>query len=108
LSKDFYRALGFDMPWASDDLAYFRGGDTSFLLQRFFVEEHAKNFQMHMLVENVDDWYSHVTDQGVADRFGAQIGHPQNQPWGMRDFTLVDPTGILWRIAQNIPAATGE
>jgi uncharacterized glyoxalase superfamily protein PhnB len=24
------------------------------------------------------------------------------QPWHMRDFTQSDPSGVLWRIAQNI------
>jgi uncharacterized glyoxalase superfamily protein PhnB len=28
---------------------------------------------------------------------------PEDRPWGMRDFVLVDPTGVLWRIAQNLP-----
>jgi uncharacterized glyoxalase superfamily protein PhnB len=28
---------------------------------------------------------------------------PADRPWGMRDFVIVDPTGVLWRIAQNIP-----
>jgi uncharacterized glyoxalase superfamily protein PhnB len=26
----------------------------------------------------------------------------QLQPWRMRDFTLHDPSGVLWRIAQNV------
>ena len=26
---------------------------------------------------------------------------PDERPWGMRDFTIADPTGVLWRIAQN-------
>ena len=36
LSKRFYLALGFEIPWSSDDLAYVRHGDSSFLLQDFF------------------------------------------------------------------------
>jgi uncharacterized glyoxalase superfamily protein PhnB len=23
------------------------------------------------------------------------------QPWRMRDFTITDPSGVTWRIAQN-------
>jgi uncharacterized glyoxalase superfamily protein PhnB len=33
---------------------------------------------------------------------------PQDQPWAMRDFTLFDPSGVLWRVAQNIPRGEGE
>ena len=35
VSKQFYRDLGFEIPWSSDDLAYVRHGETSFLLQAF-------------------------------------------------------------------------
>lgn len=102
LSKQFYSAIGFAMPWSDDTLAYFRCGETSFLLQRFYVAQHANNFQMHMLVESVDDWYSHVVQADVAARFDVKVGLPNNQPWAMRDFVPYDPTGVLWLIAQNI------
>jgi len=102
-SKQFYLALGFEIPWSSEDLAYVRHGETSFLLQSFYEPGHADNFQMHMLVESVDDWHAHVRSSGVQDRFGVDIGIPENRPWAMRDFTLFDPSGVLWRIAQNIP-----
>jgi hypothetical protein len=87
LSKRFYQALGFSIPWSSDDLAYVHHGESSFLLQRFFVQEHSDNFQMHLLVENVDDWWQHVASQRIAEEFGVQVGEPENRPWGMRDFT---------------------
>jgi len=106
VSKRFYQAIGFSMPWSDDDLACLSAGECSFLLQRFFVEEHARNVQMHLLVGNVDDWYAHVVAQDVVTRFGVRLGELEERPWGMRDFTLTDPAGVLWRIAQNIPEAT--
>jgi catechol 2,3-dioxygenase-like lactoylglutathione lyase family enzyme len=102
-SKAFYDALGFEIPWSSDDMAYVRHGDTSFLLQAFDAPAFAKNYQMHMLVENVGDWHAHVLAAGVVERFGVAVSEPQDQPWAMRDFTLFDPSGVLWRIAQNLP-----
>ena len=107
LSKAFYTALGFEVPWSSDDLAYVRYGPTSFLLQQFFVAAHAGNFQMHLLVENVDDWYAHVAASGVVQRFGIRLEPPQDRPWRLRDFPMTDPAGVLWRIGQNIPAYPG-
>jgi len=106
VSKRFYQAIGFSMPWSEEDLACLSDGECSFLLQRFFVEEHARNGQMHLLVGNVDDWYAHVVAQDVVTRFGVRLGELEERPWGMRDFTLTDPAGVLWRIAQNIPEAT--
>lgn len=102
-SRAFYVELGFEIPWSSEDLAYVRHGETSFLLQAFNEPEFIKNYQMHLLVENVDDWHARVVASGVAARYGVEIGEPQDQPWAMRDFTLFDPSGVLWRVAQNIP-----
>jgi catechol 2,3-dioxygenase-like lactoylglutathione lyase family enzyme len=107
-SKEFYVALGFEIPWSSEDLAYVRHGETSFLLQAFNEPGFIKNYQMHLLVENVDDWHAQVLSSGVAARFGVRVGSPQDQPWAMRDFTLFDPSGVLWRVAQNIPRGEGE
>ena len=101
-AKDFYARIGFEIPWSSEDLAHIRYGDTSFLLQNFYVAEHTGNFMMHLLVENVDDWYQHIIESGVVEEFGTRIEPPKNQPWGLRDFPLVDPSGVLWRIGQNI------
>jgi hypothetical protein len=101
-SKAFYAQLGFNIPWASDDLAYVHYGDTSFLLQAFYVPEHADNFMMHLLVENVDDWHTHVLASGVVEAFGVRVDEPRDRPWRIRDFPLFDPSGVLWRIGTNI------
>ncbi len=107
LAKRFYLALGFEIPWSDDELAYVRHGGTSFLLQAFDQPAFAKAFQMHLLVESVDDWHAHVLATAVAERFGVRVGTPEDRPWAMRDFTLFDPSGVLWRIAQNIARGAG-
>ena len=84
-----YLALGFEIPWASDDLAYVRYRDTSFLLQPFSAPEFVRNYQMHLLVESADDWHAHIITSGIAERFSIEIGHPEDRPWMMRDFTLL-------------------
>jgi len=104
LSKRFYQDLGFDLGWSSDELAYFHHGNSSFLLQNFYVKEHADNFMMHLLVEDVEAWWGHVRDSGLAAKYGVRADGPEDRPWGIRDFIIVDPTGVLWRIGQNITA----
>ncbi len=101
-SLAFYKALGFEVPWHDDEYAYVRYQETSFLLQKFFVSDHAHNFMMHLLVEDVDAWRAHVKASGVVETFGVKLGELVNQPWKMRDFPLHDPSGVLWWIAQNI------
>jgi catechol 2,3-dioxygenase-like lactoylglutathione lyase family enzyme len=102
LSKRFYQELGFTMAWSSDGLAYFHHGNSSFLLQKFYVKDHADNFMMHMLVEDVEAWWRHVEAQGLAAKYGVRTEPPSDKPWGIRDFCITDPTGVLWRIGQNI------
>jgi catechol 2,3-dioxygenase-like lactoylglutathione lyase family enzyme len=104
LSKRFYQDLGFELAWSSDDLAYLHHGHASFLLQNFYNREHADNFMMHLLVEDVEAWWHHIQDQGLAAKYGVTTEPPADRPWGMRDFVIIDPTGVLWRIAQNTPA----
>jgi catechol 2,3-dioxygenase-like lactoylglutathione lyase family enzyme len=101
LSKRFYQDLGFDLAWSSEDLAYLRHGNSSFLLQNFYNKDHAGNFMMHLLVEDVDAWWRHVQTQGMAAKYAVKVEPPADRPWGMRDFVIVDPTGVLWRIGQN-------
>jgi len=75
LSKRFYQDLGFNLAWSSDELAYFQYGDSSFLLQNFYVKEHADNFMMHLLVENIEAWWRHVQDKGLVTKYGVNV-HP--------------------------------
>ena len=103
LSKRLYEDLGFDLVWSSDDLAYLRHGNSSFLLQNFYKKEHADNFMMHLLVKNVEAWWRHVEGQGLATKYSVMVEPPADRSWGIRDFVVVDPTGVLWRIGQNIP-----
>jgi len=103
LSKQFYQDLGFDLVWATADLAYFRHGAGSFLLQNFYHPEHAGNFMMHLLVEDVEAWWRHVQAQDIPAKYRVGSESPEDRSWGLRDFVLVDPTGVLWRIGQNLP-----
>lgn len=109
LSKRFYADLGFAMAWCDDDLAYLHAGDASFLLQNFYRPDHAANFMMHLLVVDVEAWWAHVQRSGLIERYGVEAVPPRDQPWGMRDFVVIDPSGVLWRIGQNVsPSLSGS
>ena len=105
LSKNFYSDLGFTVAWSSADMAYLHAGSSSFLLQKFYVKEYADNFMMHLLVEDVEAWWSHVQSQQLAQKYGVRVNPPEDRPWGIRDFTIDDPAGVLWRIGQSIEVA---
>lgn len=102
LSKRFYADMGFTLASDTEGVAYFHHENVSFLLQDFYVKEAAENLMMHLLVEDVDAWWQRLRDTGLAERYGVRIGAVELQPWRMRDFVLIDPSGVLWRIAQNV------
>ena len=102
LSKRFYEEIGFTIGWSSEDLAYIRCDDAAFLLQNFYVQAHAGNFMMSMLVEDVDGWWDRLQGLDLPVRYGTRFEASSDKAWGMRDFVVIDPTGVLWRISQNI------
>ena len=102
LSKQFYMDLGFEMKSSSEELAYFACGNSSFLLQNFNTKGLAENFVMHLLVESADDWWSRLKNDKIAEKYSVHMGEPEDRPWRMRDFTVTDPSGVVWRIGNNI------
>ncbi len=101
LSKRFYQDMGFTLASDFGGIAYFHHGNCSFLLQDIYIQTHAENFMMHLLVEDVDAWWQQAQTSGVVARYGVTCSAIEAQPWGMRDFCLGDPSGVLWRIGQN-------
>lgn len=101
-SQQFYRDLGFTMASSGGGVAYFHLGHVSFLLQDFCADGFDENFMMHILVEDVQAWWDHVNASGVVAAYGVRLSPIELQPWRMRDFCLTDPSGVLWRIGQNV------
>jgi uncharacterized glyoxalase superfamily protein PhnB len=54
-------------------------------------------------VEDVDAWWNHA--EGLIAKYDVRNEPPADRPWGMRDFVIIDPTGVLWRIGQNNKSA---
>ena len=101
LSKRFYQDMGFTLRSDAGGIAYLCYGQTSFLLQQFYVKDLAENLMLHLLVEDVDAWWTKLHEAGIAKTYGVRMTEVEQQPWRMRDFVLLDPTGVLWRIGQN-------
>lgn len=101
-SQRFYQALGFEVASVFGDVAYLRRDSHAFLLQNYYNVEYAENTMMHILVEDANSWFSHVKDSQIEQNFSCKVTELIEQPWGMREFCVIDPSGVLWRIAQNI------
>jgi uncharacterized glyoxalase superfamily protein PhnB len=99
LSKQFYLDLGFTINWSNEQIAELQIGSFRFLLQTFYVAEHAGNFMMSLTVENADDWWELIQRLEFTKKYpGILCKPPQMQPWGIRVLYLSDPTGVLWHI----------
>jgi catechol 2,3-dioxygenase-like lactoylglutathione lyase family enzyme len=100
-SRAFYRALGF----AEDhdkDVAIFKAGKSTFILQRHYQKDWAENFMMHMMVDDLDQWWAHVSSLDLPGKFGVDPPKaPEMQSWGLRVAYVYDPSGVLWHIAQR-------
>jgi catechol 2,3-dioxygenase-like lactoylglutathione lyase family enzyme len=102
LSQQFYADLGFHTQWADQNTAELRLGSFGFLLQAFYVEQHAGNFMMHLMVEDADVWWQHIETVGFRSKYpGIMLEPPELQPWGLRVLYLSDPSGVLWHIADR-------
>jgi len=98
-SKSFYADLGFAVNWSNDEIAELQIGSFRFLLQKFYVAQHAGNFMMSLQVEDADAWWEHIQRQEFTKKYpGIMCKPPQMQPWGIRVLYLSDPTGVLWHI----------
>jgi hypothetical protein len=102
LSKRFYQDMGFEIVSCVAGVAYFKQGESSFLLQDFYQPSLASNFSMHLLLEDVEEYHQRLKHSGLAKHYPVKLSNVVKQAWGMLEFTLVDPSGVLWRIAQNV------
>lgn len=103
LTLQFYRDLGFEVDWESEDLAILRKDSCRFFLQKFENEEMQKNFMMNLEVEDVDAWWQKIQASGLKEKYeGVRMKPPQDYPWGKREIHLIGPDGVLWHIATRI------
>ena len=68
LSKRFYQDLGFELASDTNGIAYFKSCNSSFLLQDFYEEMHAKNFVMHLLVEDIEQFHSMLKNSTIEEK----------------------------------------
>lgn len=102
LSMAFYSDLGFTINWSTHEIAELQMGSFRFLLQKFYVAEHAGNFMMSLNVEDVDAWWEYIQKKEITKKYSSiMCKAPAMQPWGIRVLYLSDPTGVLWHIGEK-------
>jgi catechol 2,3-dioxygenase-like lactoylglutathione lyase family enzyme len=105
-SLRFYTELGFRARRMGDGFAEMAHGPEdapfTFLMQAFSAPGYADNYMMHMTVTDLDAWWAYIHSLDLAIRYGVRApSEPKLQPWGLVVSYIVDPSGILWHIAQS-------
>ena len=49
----------------------------------------------------LQDFYEKAQD--LTGRCGARLTPLVEQPWGVTEFVLIDPSGVCWHIGKNTP-----
>lgn len=107
-SKRFYETLGFEKLLDSE-VAIFRIGHSEFILQNYYQKDWAENFMMQLVVDDLDAWWRHIQSLDLPGRFGVNPPKaPALQPWGLLVAYLVDPSGVLWHVAQRRPVVSHD
>jgi len=101
LSKRFYEALGFEK-LLDGEVAIFGAASGGFILQRYYQKNWAENTMLQLMVDDLDQWWDHLSSLDLPSQFGVQAPKPPAmQPWGLRVAYVYDPSGVLWHVCQR-------
>lgn len=101
-SLRFYEALGFKKKWQHEDgLAELQIGRFRIWLQNYYVKEWAENFMISIEVDDAAEWWRHINDLIVRDKFDSiNVKPPKEEPWGAIITYCWDPSGVLLHFTQ--------
>ena len=105
-TRAFYEKLGF-IPWFGADAAWaYEIFSRGHLVVHFFAEPGltpAKNdSSCYWRVKDADRFYQEFAALRLPSEGIPRLTAPVDQPWGMREFTLVDPSGNLVRVGHDL------
>jgi len=106
-TRGFYERLGFRAagwwPREFGGYAILVRGDISVHFFRFDEISPAENYaQCYWRVRDVDALYAECRSAGLPRSGIPRLDPVEDRPWGMREFAIVDPSGNLIRVGQEI------
>lgn len=105
-TRAFYEKLGFK-PWFGPESRWpYEIVSRGNLVIHFFPEESLNppnsNSGCYLRVMDADAFYKELAELRLPVEGIPRLTAPEDQPWGMREFNLVDPSGNLLRIGHNL------
>lgn len=95
-SQAFYRALGFSISPAGDQLALAELGQCTFFLQKFYNKDLAENLMLQFIVDDIERFHRHLAE--ITD-FKVKYSAIKQEHWGKVVY-LWGPVGELWHITE--------
>lgn len=100
LSRAFYRDLGFEEVFISENLSLFTLQGIAFYLQNAYVKDWVDNTMVFVEVENVAAiWDQFISNTALSTYQNAKLIPIRTLDWGKECF-VQDPSGILWHFGE--------
>lgn len=100
LAQRFFEDLGFTKLYSDNGLSIFRTGEQEFFLQNFHNQEFQENYMMELVVENLDETWTHIQAVASDNKYPIRVKEPTLYPWGKREVHLIDPAGVCWHFSE--------
>jgi len=106
-TRAFYGSLGFKAGYPHDDRYDIlrRGHLVVHLEQTDDLEPERNTVSCYWRVTGADLLYREFAALGLPSTGLPRLTEPQDEPWGMREFTLKDPSGNLVRVGHELDDA---
>jgi hypothetical protein len=94
----FYERLGFDVERFDSNYSIVgHSGHELFHLQvSDDFDRHSNPTSMYLHVSDAERWHTNWQDAGVS------VGEIADREWGMREFSMTDPSGNTLRVGNNL------
>jgi len=99
-SKQFFIELGFNIVWDAGDYIGFERDGCKFILQNFTNKEFAENFMLSVGINDAEEFWRHVNEKQLPQKFGIRINPPAQQPYG-KEVNIIDLAGVCWHFVQQ-------
>jgi len=107
-TRAFYEKLGFVAWWRGRGTRAYEIVSRGHLVVHFFGEPELRpaenDTSCYWRVKDADRFYEEWARLNLPSEGIPRLTVPVDQPWGMREFTLVDPSGNLVRIGHDLDA----